>query len=401
MQFIYEKSTNIRYSIIELISQTPEVSEEKQSIFLLGTLFCCDAKHSIKHINAQIARFLSNVAWFSYRKHLDPIICQEPMREITNDSGWGCMIRAGQMCLYMTILKLKNPEKFGVKSSQADNKSFAILRSFFVEKTNLKLKKSKSDESLNKQKLEKKRNSEIGIFALQNFVKTAREKYNLKEGSWFRPTTFLLSLKKLLKKAPELSELRVQNVFENCFYLKDLCKKAFNNFESESIKSVEEAVELLGSKEWDNSVMLNVCTMLGLGNIDVKYRAFLKGLVEVESFVGMLGGCKQRAYYFVGHGGDLDFYYLDPHYVRCSLENFEDDKVLKEEYFEKTFMCMNYLKLSSSLAVCYLLKNKGDFRKFWAVLKSLEEIYQDDYFMAYFLEQDNTELEEGDVIILD
>lgn len=418
MQFLYEKSTNAWYSINELVSNDPRVSEDQPVLVIFGIRFQLDKSHSKQYVNDQISKLISNVAWFSYRKNFEPIIRIDNSKKITNDSGWGCMVRSGQMLLFVFLLKLKTPEKFFLKKP-IDETCFSILREFFEELTSkigdnkIELNEINSEKkesweeissqndkaSFGKNKIKLKR--EIGIFALQNFVKTAKMKYNLNEGSWFRPTTFLLALKQIIKNREQFAEIRIYNIFENIFSLKSLCKKAFKNYESLEVKSVDEAVQILSTKDWDRTILLNICTMLGMGTIDPKWKVFLQSLVEIDSFVGMLGGYQQRAFYFIGCNSDLDFYYLDPHYVRNSLINFENEQILKEEYFKKTFMKINYTKLSSSLSLSYLIRSKRDFEKFWKILKNLENLYQDEYFMAYFLDKPSDEpCNEDDIIIL-
>lgn len=399
MQQLYEMSTNFLYSFNEITADSPQVTEADPQVYLLGLRFQLDKTHSKRFVNEQISRFLSNVAWFHYRKHFYPIVQQETLKEITTDGGWGCMIRAGQMMLFVALLKHSHPEKFQLKSP-FDGNCLKILRLNFFE--------GMSAQGL--QKLAKSGQggipgsrpaTDLGTFALQNFVRQAKTHYQLQEGSWFRPTTFLLGLKRLVKPRKDLKRFRVFNCFENIIYFESLCKKAFDSFELDSLKSWQEAVELLLQRDWDNQVLMSICTMLGIESMDPRYKLFLKGLLDVDSFVGMIGGHNQRAYYFLGYRGDLEFLYLDPHYVKRALPSLDDDATVRQQYFSKTFMTISYAKLSSSVCVSYLLKGKQDFARLWKALQELEALYKDDFFLAYFLGKKETELGDDDIIILD
>ena len=74
---------------------------------------------------------------------------------------------------------------------------------------------------------ERKGKDELGGFCLQHFVQIAEEKFEKEPGTWFRSTTFVLALAKIIKIYPEFDRLRLFNVTENIIYWKKLAKKAF------------------------------------------------------------------------------------------------------------------------------------------------------------------------------
>jgi hypothetical protein len=53
-------------------------------------------------MNIQIDKQVFDIAWFSYRKGFEKSF----YRKLSTDSGWGCMIRSGQMLLFTVINKL-------------------------------------------------------------------------------------------------------------------------------------------------------------------------------------------------------------------------------------------------------------------------------------------------------
>ena len=407
MQFLYEKSTNIRYWLNQPASPTPLVDNEQPVLNLLGVRFQIDVNNSQEQVNTKITTMLSNIAWFSYRKNFEALKIPVDNKIITNDSGWGCVIRAGQMLLFTLILKIQKPGKFEDKSG-IDEDCFRILQDYFLEKIEKEEKTHKKKKDIKKKEVENLKENEeksqkIGIFALQNFVKTAKIRSKLKEGSWFRPTTFVDALEGILALKNPIGNFRIHNVFEHALYFKPLCQKVFKDYENLEIKSIEKAVELLKTKKWDGGVLLNTCVMLGINKtIEPKYKDFLKMLVETDSFVGILGGYQQRAFFFVGSNETLDFYYLDPHYVRESLADFGDEKVLREQYFEKNFMRINYQKMSSSLMVSHFLSSKDDFENLWTVLEKLKGIYESNFILGYLLDEESGEGDyDGSIQIID
>ena len=62
-----------------------------RDLWLLG----CKYSGSIEEFN----KSFSKIPWFTYRTGF-PVI---PLTEITNDVGWGCMVRSGQMIMCQAL----------------------------------------------------------------------------------------------------------------------------------------------------------------------------------------------------------------------------------------------------------------------------------------------------------
>ena len=181
----------------------------------------------------------------------------------------------------------------------------------------------------------------------------------------------------------------MHNIVENVFYLKSLYKKAFGATTAEisMVTTNEQCIDELSSRPWKKKVILSVTTLLGMDKTDPRYQPLLSSLVEISSFVGMLGGYQQSAYYFVGKKSASDYYYLDPHYVKPSLDNFNDKGQLDKHYFDKTFLEINFSKMCSGVSLVFFLEGSEDFKELMATLRALEESYKDEFFIAYLLDK--------------
>ena len=77
-----------------------------------------DKEHQLKAKNIQIENQIFDIIWFCYRKNFYPTF----HKKITSDSGWGCMIRAGQMMLIQILKRILNIPFFSIIGNNYNNR---------------------------------------------------------------------------------------------------------------------------------------------------------------------------------------------------------------------------------------------------------------------------------------
>ena len=425
MDYIKRKKTNLLYNIFSYKSQLPKITSNSE-IIILGKIFKKTKKKKIKEINLEIEKFIDQIPWFSYRKNFDEIFIDEKKTGISTDSSWGCMIRVGQNCLFM-ILKKYFCDEF--KKNDID---LILLKRYFKEKKKISfdekikkvgiLKNDEDDEEFyddisknnknykiqisnslltTEKKINKKNNNiltptkklqivkKYDLFSLQNFVIHASKDLNKKPGNWFRPTTFLFTLESL---TPSFKNLKTLTIIENVIILQKLLKTVFSlktqeSFEFKKIITKSGALNYLKTKKWENKLILSISTLLGFSKVDRKYKYFLDRFLNVSSNFGVLGGFESSAYFIIGTDCKDNYFYLDPHYVKESL-NFEylKDSEILDDFFKKSVFKIKYDKLSNSVSFVFFLEGKEDFEEFWDAVEDLEKFFGDDFFLSVVLE---------------
>ena len=67
------------------------------------------------------------------------------------------------------------------------------------------------------------------------------------------------------------------------------------------------------------------------------YAPILLKFGKLKSFVGVLGGEVNRAYFFVGFDANSNFYYLDPHYCQSAPSDYGDMREIAQKYIPSQF----------------------------------------------------------------
>lgn len=333
------------YDAFVLNLPSPEIN-------ILGeTIPSAETKTEIESVKTQLNEIRSMIPWMRYRSNFDRV----GEKGLTTDNGWGCMIRAGQMMTFVALARVIKLEKKNYHE---------FLGTFFREKSDGK---------------------PLGHFAIQHFVLEAEEEFKVEPGSWFKPTTFVLTLKKILKDLPDFDNLRMYNILDNTIVWRKLEKKAFNS--SSQLETKEEVIEKLRTQPWNNSVILTLSSLFGLSRPDELYSSIVISFTKMKSFVGMLGGQANSAYYFIGANSKNNFYYLDPHYCSYARGDYDDEEAVKKDYFLYKVKEVALSKMSTTMTFCFLLSSNEHLQEFHDVYKKLSEELGDDFFICDQLEK--------------
>lgn len=216
--------------------------------------------------------------WFTYRKGFEPIAGTGP----TGDSGWGCMLRCGQMMLAQALVKRKLDPKWKWRPNEMQNDNYyKILKCFADRKTS--------------------------CFSIHQIAQMGvQEGKNI--GEWFGPNTVAQVLKKLTA-FDNSTDVVIHVAMDSTVCRNDiinLCRQNASNSDAKNsiLKSSED--------EWKPLVLI-VPLRLGLNSINPTYFNSLKSCFTWEQSVGVIGGKPNHAYYFIGYTDSDSLVFLDPH----------------------------------------------------------------------------------------
>ena len=169
--YLTEKIKNIAYNAkYKALSFFQEYNKERlihpnEEIFILGQQFAA-TEENVDAINRQIYEIFENTIWITYRSGF-PQLPNELVGSYISDTGWGCMVRVGQM-LFAQIIKHHQ----GV-----------------TEKNQIKNILSLFNDVDKRQP-----------FSIQNISRLARIQYGLKPGDWYNPSQISFILSQLHEK---------------------------------------------------------------------------------------------------------------------------------------------------------------------------------------------------------
>jgi len=266
--------------------------------------------------NRQFQDFLAdfrNLLYFCYRKDFPPI---DPSN-ITNDIGWGCMLRTGQMMLARCLMVLVLGRDYRVTPSDKMNaySSYRQLLRWFADSPKFP-------------------------YSIHNIVKESSDidsqqqdggKTSNQIGEWFSPTRLSQCLKVLVRKhSPHGLTMYVgtdgviykDKVTALCAFTEEheerspLLKRMPSKSTSESTKinNDEDCVP----NYW-RPVFIIIPLRLGVDKINQVYISGLRAMFALPQSLGIVGGRPRQSLYFVGFQDD-QVIYLDPHIVKPSFK---------------------------------------------------------------------------------
>eukprot|EP00825_Cyclidium_porcatum_P046237 TRINITY_DN7218_c0_g1_i3.p1 TRINITY_DN7218_c0_g1~~TRINITY_DN7218_c0_g1_i3.p1 ORF type:complete len:369 (-),score=55.56 TRINITY_DN7218_c0_g1_i3:732-1838(-) len=345
----------------------------------------------------------SKTIWFSYKNKFLPLIpyyvqnkelvSQFYKKAYDSDSGWGCMIRAGQMIFGEALQRYRN------KRLAKDKKAAltSIIQSFI-------------DNDENQMK--------SFPYSIQKIVKCAYKKFTLLPGQWYTPNRILFVLQSLHQGDQDQNLRQTEKVYpldgyENLrmeifmndrpLILEDLlkgfcgekakiCKIPEHNDQMQPKKNSNQQNQILlldGMEEAksnnnklvifdepqvanqlpkgtdykfprlvcpkchkpvseNQSLVIFIVCKLGLDHPEEKYLKITNNFLSYKHSIGAIGGKPNKALYFVGRHNS-NYIFLDPHKVQqaASLKDFDS---YFETYFYKELLAIPSKYIDTSVA---------------------------------------------------
>ena len=76
----------------------------------------------------QIMSQFETITWFTYRRTLEQSL---PSSKLTSDSGWGCMLRTGQMLLFQGLIRHCLGKDFNYREALTDKHKMVQLNKYY------------------------------------------------------------------------------------------------------------------------------------------------------------------------------------------------------------------------------------------------------------------------------
>lgn len=312
---------------------------------------------------------IRSLLWFTYRKNFKPIGGTGP----TSDSGWGCMLRCGQMMLAQAMTLRHLGKKWRWKPKTADLTYMMILKSFLEKKDSL--------------------------YSIHQIAQMGVSE-GKQIGQWFGPNTVSQVIKKLTM-FDEWSNFSVHVAMDNTVVIEDikkLCKSSYSSMEcfgactspldgetssgavvrrdqcscgksntdrtSANRRSISKAgsyrrTHSLSQKHW-RPLLLFIPLRLGLSEINPAYYRGLKACLTIQGSLGFIGGKPNHAYYFIGFNAHR-LIYLDPHTTQSTVVPAKYSAIPDESYHCVYPCFMNFSELDPSIALGFYCGTEEEF----------------------------------------
>uniref|UniRef100_A0A6Q2Y1X6 Cysteine protease n=1 Tax=Esox lucius TaxID=8010 RepID=A0A6Q2Y1X6_ESOLU len=278
--------------------------------------------------------------WLTYRKNFPPIGGTGP----TSDTGWGCMLRCGQMILGEALICRHLGRDWRWVRGQPQKEEYISILNAFLDKKD-------SYYSLHQI-------AQMGVGEGKSI------------GQWYGPNTVAQVLKKLAV-FDSWSRLAVHVAMDNTVVIEEISDRCVC-LEGDVICNPQRGCVCLEGDVicnpqrgcetalWKPLVLL-IPLRLGLSDINEAYIETLKQCFQLPQSLGVIGGKPNSAHYFIGYVGE-ELIYLDPHTTQPAVEPGEDGQVPDDTYHCQHPPCrMHICQIDPSIAVGFFCRTEDDF----------------------------------------
>ncbi|CAF4483309.1 unnamed protein product [Rotaria socialis] len=263
--------------------------------------------------------------WFTYRNGFAPI--GGPSGP-TRDTGWGCMMRCGQMMFAEAYLRFFLPagRYFRWRSKITDPIYWEILNMFID-----------------------KRHSSYSIHQIVQMGDSEGKSV----GQWFGPNTIAQVLRRIASNEFE-KQIHVHVAMDNTLILDEIRKLCQISSNIPNLIKKSNDTQTL----WKPLVII-IPLRLGLNDVNVEYIDQIKLCFRLPQTLGFIGGKPNHAHYFIGYLESDELLYLDPHVTQPHIDamnSFDDSS-----YHCDKVNRMKFSGLDPSLALAFACKTENEF----------------------------------------
>ncbi|KAJ3273691.1 Cysteine protease atg4 [Terramyces sp. JEL0728] len=258
--------------------------------------------------------------WLTYRDGFPPI---EP-NSYTCDSGWGCMLRSGQMMLVMALMYHEFGRDWRIYQIESgDWIRYAELVTKFID-------------------------SPTAVYSIHRIALEGKQ-FDKQVGEWFGPLTISHVLKVLVQEDKQ-SQLNIHVSQDSILYK----KQVYNDIK-------------------DKSLLVLVSLRLGVEDLNPLYYPLIKACFSIKSCVGIAGGRPNSSLYFTGYQQNNLIYY-DPHFKKQCVPIMDLNSYQKQDFY--SYHCDRVLflpinQMDPSMVVGFYCKDKAEVDQFFSDISAI------------------------------
>ena len=300
------------------------------------------------------------IIYFCYRKNTYPFKTRINVN-LTRDSGWGCMVRCGQMIMARGIYKYFKSKKMSTEKAISETIKY-FLDIPYSEKNIPSIFSSILSTNLNI-------NNNIKIlppFSAQMHCLNGKY-YNKYAGEWFSDVNICQNYRDINKIFNLFPELSIFN-FVTDFHLEEVLDECFTLLNNEKTDKTKKIFTFNNKNYVMNKCgLIFISVRLGINKVTDEYYNSLLKLFGCKECIGIIGGETNLAHYFIGYNSKGNLLYLDPHYNQDSIIDLNEQNLMT--YIDKIVYKLPFKSLQCAFTIGFLFRNVKEFKELYVFLK--------------------------------
>uniref|UniRef100_A0A671YKK0 Cysteine protease n=1 Tax=Sparus aurata TaxID=8175 RepID=A0A671YKK0_SPAAU len=339
---------------------------------------------SYKLIDQERERFRCSfvtLLWLTYRRGFP----QLPGGSLTTDSGWGCVLRTGQMLLAQGLLLHLMPPGDNTQHTLRNFNNTCGLKipkvvliwsqNILGRRLSLDLRLFRPMAATHRRVVSWFADNPTAPFGIHKLVELGKSS-GKRAGDWYGPSIAAHILRKAVAASTDLPNLVVYVAQDCTIYLED----------------VKRLCERPPPQSW-KSVIILVPVRLGGQELNPSYITCVKKLLTLQCCIGIIGGKPKHSLFFIGFQDD-HLLYLDPHYCQPTVD------VTKENFPLESFHCkhprkMSFSRMDPSCTIGFYAKGLKDFESLCTAVNEALSTSAETYPMFIFSDGKSQEEEKG------